>query len=594
MNRILYMLIACTLSTIISSAQNVGVGTRNPLSKLHVSGDVRIDSLAGKDSGLVMYNQNGVLRPLKLSGKKDDVLHGDGSFLPLNAETANAWLTSGNAGTDTSTHFIGTIDDKPLRLRVNDVNSGRIEPLNTAFGFRSLQSLTTGSGLIAIGSNALRSNTIGGNNIAIGNDAMYTNVGVKSFVGAELKQGISNIAVGTRALYANTLGQDNIAIGHGALSSNEWTDRNTAVGQRALTNNKSNASTAVGFEALYAYSGSGAFNVALGAYAQHEATFGYWNTALGSGTLFSNKEGFYNTAVGVSALYSSLTPYQTAVGAFALVYSTTGTRNTAVGYKALEHNLTGSANLALGHQSLIANTTGSSNVGVGLQALFKNKTGLSNTAVGTTSQNNNTSGVNNTSVGYGSLAQNISGNNNTAVGMYADVTSGNLTNATAIGYNAKVNASNKVRIGNSAVTKIEGQVPFSTPSDAKFKYDVKADVKGLDFILRLRPVTYRFDVSKFENENSPARHVSNFDASSIRRTGFIAQEVEQAAQNANYDFSGINKPESATDHYSLSYESFVVPLVKAVQEQQEMITNLQKTNQLLLQEIKNIKSQLKK
>ena len=41
----------------------------------------------------------------------------------------------------------------------------------------------------------------------------------------------------------------------------------------------------------------------------------------------------------------------------------------------------------------------------------------------------------------------------------------NLTNATAIGANATVNASNKVRLGDTDVTVIEGQVAFTASSD---------------------------------------------------------------------------------------------------------------------------------
>jgi hypothetical protein len=178
-----------------------------------------------------------------------------------------------------------------------------------------------------------------------------------------------------------------------------------------------------------------------------------------------------------------------------------------------------------------------------------------------------------------------------------------LTNATAIGANAVVNASNKVRIGSSSVTVIEGQVPFTTPSDGRYKYEVKEDVKGLDFILQLRPVTYRFDVRRFDDqlrshvpkatrtagttadkapaaaptpEADKAAQAAYDEASAVRRTGFIAQEVEKAAIASGYDFSGIIKPKTDQDHYSLSYESFVVPLVKAVQEQQKLILDLQK------------------
>ena len=60
------------------------------------------------------------------------------------------------------------------------------------------------------------------------------------------------------------------------------------------------------------------------------------------------------------------------------------------------------------------------------------------------------------------------------------------------------------------------------------------------------------------------------------QTGFIAQEVEQAAQQINFDFGGIDKPKNNNDYYGLRYAEFVVPLVKAVQEQQTIIQNQQK------------------
>ncbi|MGB8192018.1 MAG: hypothetical protein WCF67_08870, partial [Chitinophagaceae bacterium] len=66
------------------------------------------------------------------------------------------------------------------------------------------------------------------------------------------------------------------------------------------------------------------------------------------------------------------------------------------------------------------------------------------------------------------------------------------------------------------------------------------------------------------------------EASSIRRNGFIAQEVEKAILKTGQNFSGLIKPRNSGDHYGLSYETFVVPLVKAVQEQQQIIDSLQK------------------
>lgn len=265
--------------------------------------------------------------------------------------------------------------------------------------------------------------------------------------------------------------------------------------------------------------------------------------------------------------------------------------NTGWGFHALSNYTTGAYNTAVGARTLV-NNTGTYNTSVGTYALMYNSNGVSNTALGASALSSNIDGDYNTGIGAGTLANNSAGNMNTAIGSAADVMSPNLINATAIGFAALVNASNKVRIGNSAVTVIEGQVPFTTPSDGRFKYNVKEDVKGLDFILQLRPVTYQFDVERFDaalqnRDNKevfkPSRtlQTSYNEAAAIRRTGFIAQEVEKAAEKSDYDFSGISKPKSSGGHYSLSYESFVVPLVKAIQELNTKVEVLTKENDLL-------------
>jgi hypothetical protein len=60
------------------------------------------------------------------------------------------------------------------------------------------------------------------------------------------------------------------------------------------------------------------------------------------------------------------------------------------------------------------------------------------------------------------------------------------------------------------------------------------------------------------------------------QSGFIAQDVLKAAKAVGYDFDGVNKPQHDKDNYSIAYSQFVVPLVKAVQEQQAMIESLLK------------------
>ena len=86
--------------------------------------------------------------------------------------------------------------------------------------------------------------------------------------------------------------------------------------------------------------------------------------------------------------------------------------------------------------------------------------------------------------------------------------SSNLTNATAIGYNAKVDVSNKIRLGNSNITVIEGQVAFTNASDRRLKQKIKSTKYGLDEVLKLEPVDY---VLK---------------SNGLEQIGFIAQDVK--------------------------------------------------------------------
>ena len=80
------------------------------------------------------------------------------------------------------------------------------------------------------------------------------------------------------------------------------------------------------------------------------------------------------------------------------------------------------------------------------------------------------------------------------------------------------------------------------------------------------------------------------ESSSIVRTGFIAQEVEAAAKKVGFDFDGVSTPENETDLYGIRYAEFVVPLVKAMQEQQEIIEGQQEMidgQQAIIEQQKN-------
>jgi hypothetical protein len=141
----------------------------------------------------------------------------------------------------------------------------------------------------------------------------------------------------------------------------------------------------------------------------------------------------------------------------------------AIGANALFNSSTGDYNVASGNSALEANTTGFHNTATGPAALRNNTTGGRNTASGSGALSSNTTGTYNTATGFEALSRNTTGGENTAIGYFADVSTNNLTNATAIGAFATVDASNKVRVGNTFVTVIEGQVGFTASSDRNKK-----------------------------------------------------------------------------------------------------------------------------
>ena len=324
----------------------------------------------------------------------------------------------------------------------------------------------------------------------------------------------------------------------------------------------------------------------------------FWGYQAGN----ANTSGYGNTAVGDQALKSTTTgTSNTAIGSQALYTNTTGSYNTATGEVALNHNTTGAYNTAIGEQSMYYNTTGNSNTGIGMQALAVNTTGGYNAAVGYAALGYNTTGDFNTAVGFGAASTNTTGYYNTFLGYATDVNANNLNNSTAIGYAAMATASNYIKIGNSSVSTIAGQVSWTTLSDSRFKINVNEnDIKGLDFIMQLRPVAYNVDTRKYEEfltKNMPdsirTKRLNGQDfaqSTAKRHNGFLAQEIEQAVKASGYEFSGLHKPETDDDNYGLAYSEFVVPLVKAVQEQQELIKTQQTSIEQLTKRIQQLES----
>lgn len=337
---------------------------------------------------------------------------------------------------------------------------------------------------------------------------------------------------------------------------------------------------------------SSAYNSFFGAYCGRHTTTGYSNTAMGSKALYANTEGWENTAVGDHALYFTPNGYDNvAIGRQALYSHTNGGPNTAYGYRAMFGVTEGLHNTATGALALY-NYGDSKNVATGFRSLYNLTFGGLNTVTGAhvmeacdTANGNSAYGVRALSISSGDDNSVFGANafysegslcfatSNTVFGAFAGFSGAaacGVVNATVIGYNARATASNQVRIGNSSVTSIGGQVAWSNLSDGRFKRDIKKDVAGLDFINQLNPVSYTVDKDAFDKflgipDSLRVEH-AEVRKTSERRIGFVAQEVEAVIKTSGYVFSGVEVPQNESDPYTIRYAEFVVPLVRAVQE----------------------------
>jgi hypothetical protein len=544
------------------------------------------------------------------------------------------WQLTGNSisGTD----FLGSTNSQPLIIKVNNLRSGLIDydgsTANTTFGYQILQANTTGHNNTGIGYTSLYSNTSGAHNAANGYNALYYNTsgsyntGMGSFALYSNTTGIKNTAIGFSSLYANSSGNYNVASGLSALAFNSSGDNNVAYGSNSLKNNTSGAGnvamgyqslftnttvsnlTALGYEALYSNS-SGTENTAVGYRSLYSNTSGIENTAMGHAAMYSNTTGQHNTAAGFNALYSNSTGFNnTAFGVQALENNTSGGFNVGIGPGALFANTIGIDNVAVGYSALATNTEGEDNTAIGQLALAVNETGLSNTAVGFISAWRNTTGGINTAVGYAALEQNMSGDANTGLGFAAGPNSAGYTNTTALGSGATTTASNQVRIGDAAVVSIGGYQNWTNISDGRIKRNIISNVPGLEFINRLKPVTYTLDLGEADkiverpvsalarderlNTYLNARSLARKAKEQMRLTGFIAQEVEAAAKSVDFDFSGVDVPKNDKDLYGLRYAEFVVPLVKAVQELSAQNDKLVDQNKQLQDQINTLSKKI--
>jgi hypothetical protein len=351
------------------------------------------------------------------------------------------------------------------------------------------------------------------------------------------------------------------------------------------------------------YTGTGSGNVALGNFTLFGQPFssgniGTSNTAIGSSALFSNETGSENTAVGDLSLRAN----------------TSGNRNTALGRRSLWENTLGSNNVALGFESL-ASSNGNDNIAVGRNTGIPNGTGSWNVFIGSNAGsslpiaaanklviNNSTLSSGRDALIYGDFAaDSLLLNARTFIrndlklngsGVNAGIELGfgivKETNAGRMGYGlftpnsldivggGTLIANRSIKFWAEGGTSFVGKVipDFDNAftlgesgrrwsqvwsangtiqtSDANLKTNIQASPYGLNEVLQLNPVQYNW------KEQPDGK----------KEVGLLAQEVLKLIPEA------VVVPEDGSA-MGMKYSELIPVLIKAIQEQQLRIENLE-------------------
>jgi hypothetical protein len=299
---------------------------------------------------------------------------------------------------------------------------------------------------------------------------------------------------------------------------------------------------------------------------------------------------------------------------------TTGFQNIFIGCGAGKENTLNAGIIAIGHE---AGSYGISSDG-GVYIGFRNRgaSGGKTVAVGRDA-GSESGGQLSVCVGFRAGRVSAAGHSayfgqySTMLGANTRPAANNDENSIAVGYDVTGHGANTAVIGNSSVTQIDpssdrgcnlGQVSYefdavhcvsvTEVSDERLKEQIEDTTLGVDFIKRLRPVSYKFKdrAAEYEagtqtvrNENGeeveePVQILKQPALTHTRKhQGLIAQEVKQVLDDIGMDsadFGGYvdGNISGNGDRYALRYQQFISPLIKAVQELTARIEVLENGN----------------
>ena len=310
------------------------------------------------------------------------------------------------------------------------------------------------------------------------------------------------------------------------------------------------------------------------------------NTILGctAGGLYTTSASVNNSAIGFGAGRGQNACRKVSLGYKAGFLATGGSDNVFVGSLAGAANYYGYKSILVGQNSGYFKQVRSVGMGatasrigdnydavaLGFESFCQNGTKCKQTGIGyRAGRIHQGTGV--VAVGY-AAASNSSGNCLTAIGSNT-ARFYNRPNVVGLGFYAYIYpgpGSNQFQIGryNTPATSFI-RTAWTNVSDLRDKTNVEnlPNNLGLNFIRKLRPVTFKFDI-RMEYMYKCGFEFGVKDGtlkSSKTNYGFLAQQIEETAKELNVKFDGISY-NSHSDVYRLKTMELLSPIVKAIQE----------------------------
>jgi hypothetical protein len=181
-------------------------------------------------------------------------------------------------------------------------------------------------------------------------------------------------------------------------------------------------------------------------------------------------------------------------------------------------------------------------------------TGSNNVLLGYQTGNALTTGSNNTFIGHQAALEMVTGSNNTVIGYQA------VPSTTTV--------SGEITLGNSSISTLRcNATTITSLSDIRDKTNIKPIPAGLDFISKLNPVKFTWNMRDGGKVGTD-------------EFGFIAQDLQFVQ-----DVTGIKYPnlvyENDPEKLEASYSVLIPSMVKAIQELKEIIIHQQSEIELL-------------